>query len=598
MKTKFFLVIISAFLLACNGRKPQVIKYDFSKGTFDTQNTKPEHGRPTVLEIKNINNLFYKVEITPQDVAIKDKTLFDETPEPPKENETPEIGEAKVFTASSKIEKEIDKSQNSTKLNRTVDMTPKINTIENEIAKNNNIINEKKKEKQDRENRIIALESRLKQMKSSEELYNDLSSLNNAGAKETKEIIKERIAERTKLENTLNDTKEGLNAINLSIIEYDSLNKELNDKVTDFKSKDRTVKDLIINYLSDVKTKYRQLYLSAENIVRINECYNNYIDKVYTSELTYNEYMKIRNKEGLENPVIINLEKLNNFYAEITQFDKEKADLLLKLNDIDLYRIKEKLAELPNGETLITDLNADLHAISKDITELSKVVGDLNIRKKLNYVESLDRILGTENSYTYTSIPIQGFEDYLQFDVTLISKTKKGENKYIIDRDRTFKYKEYLKGGVRFDFSIGTVFDIGNMQQEFDVVQDNNGYQIIQTTNNEYIPTIAGMLHSSWRSSNNFAFGVTLGVSMDMTKLSLNSLFPGVSLLIGKTDKIILTAGPALRKVTQLTNGFTLNTSFNSSPEGYTSESYKLGWFVGISWNLTNKQKSLMRLSY
>ncbi|MCS3530969.1 hypothetical protein [Chryseobacterium sp. JUb7] len=597
MKTKFFFVIISAFLLSCKTREPQIIKYDFSKGRFDTANIKPYHGRPTVLEIRNINNLFYKVEITPQDIAIKDKTLFDETPEPPKKSETPELGEAKGFTSSSKIEKEIDKSQNTTKLEGKVDMSMKITYIENEIGKNNNIIDEKKRERDGKEKQISSLESRLKQMKSFEDLYKDLSIIK-ADNNEAREIINEKILRRTELENKLNDNKKDLNVINLSIINYESLKNDLNAKLTDLKSKDRTVKDLIINYLSDIKSKYRQLYLSAENISRINGCYNNYIDKVYTSELTYGEYMKIRNKERLENSVIIDLEKLNDFYAEITLFDKEKAELLIKLNDIDLYRIKEKLSELPGGENLITDLNNDINDIIKDITDLSKIVADLNIRKKLNYVESLDRILSTKNSYTYTSVPIQGFEDYLQFDITMVSKTKISDDKYVIDRGKTFKYKEYLKGGVRFDFSIGTVFDIGNKQQEFDIVQDNNGYKIIQTTNNEYIPTIAGMLHSSWRSSNNFAFGVTLGVSMDMTKLQLNSLFPGISLLVGKTDKIIFTAGPALRKVSQLTNGFTLNTSLSSSPEGYISESYKLGWFVGISWNLTNKQKSLMRLSY
>lgn len=598
MKTKILLLIISMFLLSCRSAKePQIIKYDFLKGRFDTANINPYNGRPTVLEIRNINNLFYKVEITPQDIAIKDKSLFDETSAPPKKNESPELGDKKDFTAANKIQDEIIKEENAKKLQTKIDLTSMINVIQNQIKDKERLIDQKQKTKQEWQSLIESVNTQLASLNSLEELNKKQESLPLENIK-GKEIIEREIELRKDLERKQDKYETNMVKLNTEIDQLTTEEKQLANKIYDLKNNDMTIKDLIINYLSNIKKLYMQLYLSAENVTHINGCYNNYIDKVYTPELTFKEYRKIKDKEGLENSVIIDKEKLNEFYTEIKQFDKFKIELLMKLDDIELYKIREKLAQLPHGNNLNLDLDNDLNEIKKDVNSISKTINDLDIRKKLNYVESLDRILSTESSYTYTSIPIQGYEDFLQFDVNVVSKTKIGEDKYIIDRSRTFKYKEYLKGGIRFDFSIGTVFDIGNKQQEFDIVQDNDGYKIVQTTNNQYVPTIAGILHSSWRSANNFAIGFSLGFSMDMTKLQLNSLFPGVSLLVGKTDKIIFTAGPALRKVTQLTNGFSLNTSLVSPPQGYTIESYKLGWFVGVSWNLTNKQKSLMRLSY
>lgn len=599
MKTQILFVILIISLLSCKSLKePQIIRYDFSNGRFDPSDVKLHNARPTILEIRNVNNLFYKVDITPQDIAIKDKSLFDEVSEPPGKSESPDLGAKKDFASANRIQDEIIKEETKVKASeKRPDLTSEIKETENQKRQKREVIDDKAKMRQGWEKLHQSVRMQLTALKSLEELYKEKEAVAAEDIRR-KEDVEGKIQARKALEKQEDDYEQKILKLTAEIDQLSDEEKQLTERIRDLKSSDITAKGLIMNYISDVKKLYMELYLSAENVSRINDCYNNYIAKVYTPELSFTEYKKIKEKEGLENAVITDREKLNGFYSEIAGFEKIRAELLMRLNDIDLYKIREKLSELPHGESLWTDLNNDISEIKKDVNAISKTINELNIRKKLNYVETLDRVLSMESSYTYTSVPIQGFEDYLQFDVNVLSKEKVSGDTYIIDRSRTFRYKEYLKGGIRFDFSIGTVFDIGRKQQEFDIVQNNYGYEIIQATNNQYIPTIAGMLHSSWRSANNFALGFTLGVSMDMTKLQLNSLFPGVSLLIGKTDKIIFTAGPSLRKVSQLTNGFSLNTPLTSPPEGYTSESYKIGWFIGVSWNLTNKQKSLMRLSY
>ncbi|QQV02972.1 MULTISPECIES: hypothetical protein [Chryseobacterium] len=497
-----------------------------------------------------------------------------------------------------KIESEIQRSVNEEKLKDQSNkkLSKRITEIEKQIENNLTLLESNKFQRNNLINKLENLSKQLFSMESSYDLKIKIDSLKQEDDK-IRKTVQKKIDRRNELENKQRDYENKIKNIDGKITEYVNKDNMLNAELKKITDQDKTAKEIIVDYLRGIKNMYTNLYLSANNIYEINDNYNNYVDKLLSPELTQEEYIKIKNKTELENAVILKDGKLNECNDEINRFDSIKTNLLMKLNDIELDKIKDQLTKLPDGQSLIIKLNDDISTIKKDVNDLSKTVNDLNMRKKLNYVEGLNRILSNPETYTYTSPPIQGYEDYLKFDVNITGR-KVEDGKYIIDRSKRFEYKEYLKGGIRFDFSIGTVFDIGNKQQEFDIIQNNQGYEIIQKTNNQYIPTIAGMLHSSWRSANNFALGFTLGVSMDMTKLQLNSLFPGISLLLGKTDKIIFTAGPALRKVTQLTNGFKLNTLLGSSPADYTSESYKLGWFVGVSWNLTNKQKSLMRLSY
>ncbi|SIS90434.1 hypothetical protein [Chryseobacterium gambrini] len=597
MKTKILLVVLCIIMLSCKSvTETQTIKYDFSKGEFTGVPIKPVQGQPVIIKIDSINNLFYKVSIDAKDIAIKDKNLFGEE-DPPKSSKSPEPADPKKLNAPAKIEQELLNPKNQKISDEKINtrLSKHVLDLEKEIENNSALIKKNESEKTNLENMLQTVNQQLSSVKSLDELKIQMDTLKSGNNKIKKELQK-MISKRNELETNQSGYKNEIEKIEKKISEYVNRNRELNGEVLKIADQDKSAKDLITDYLSKIKNMYTNLYQSANAIYKINDNYNNYIDKVYSAELTLGEYKKIKNYVGLENPVIIKTGKLNECNSEVNKFDSIKTNLLMKFNDTELDKIKDQLSKFSDGQSLISKLNEDILTIRQDVTDLSKTVNDLNIRKKLNYVESLDRILLKAETYTYTSPPIQGYEDYLKFNINITARSKAEDGKYIIDRLTPFEYKEYIKGGIRFDFSIGTVFDIGNKQQEFEVIQDVMGYKIVQKTNNQYIPTIAGMLHSSWRSSNNFAFGFTLGVSMDMTKLQLNSLFPGISLLVGRTDKIIFTIGPALRKVTELQNGFIIDRPLSYSPQDYTAESYKLGWFVGISWNLTAKQRSLMRL--
>ena len=123
-------------------------------------------------------------------------------------------------------------------------------------------------------------------------------------------------------------------------------------------------------------------------------------------------------------------------------------------------------------------------------------------------------------------------------------------------------------------------------------------FEIIENNNSNYTPTIAGIIHTSFRSNSMFAFGLSLGVSINVTELNFNSFFPGVSLLIGKREKMVFTVGPAFKRVNQLKSIYKDAMILDEKIQltELTSPQFKIGYFFGITYNLTSKQKSKIKL--
>jgi hypothetical protein len=222
-------------------------------------------------------------------------------------------------------------------------------------------------------------------------------------------------------------------------------------------------------------------------------------------------------------------------------------------------------------------------------------MGEKNPNQVIVNMITMVQYLGNPETYRIVSAPIQPTKDLVIFDVDI--KTKKGLD---YNNERKFTYKEYTKGGVRYDFSTGLVFGFGINDYSFTTenvtVGTDNMSRIIEKKNtNEYLPSIGAMLHVSLRSHRLVSFGLTVGASISTTELDLNSLYPGLSILIGKTEKIIITAGPALKKINYLKSDYEIGKLYPAGTLPATLETeptYRQGWFVGLTYNLTNNQKS------
>ncbi len=585
MKTKL-LIIASTFMILMNVQAQKhndsLIIYDFLKGVYLKHSIKPKRGKPVTLQIANINPLFYEITVKSNDREVSYQNL--------------DIELAK----------------------RTLD----------DIQKNNYYKTEEN----------FALQ----------ESYIGLwSGEKEAGATKSKDFnqIQDKYSELSKSKITLEklekDRKSLNDSLKVDIAEKDSLilsekqriaAKEYEIKKIENESKDDNILRLSVSEKKKLVDKAYNEYISyTREIIKLNQNYYNYIDKVISPELTYTMYQSIiENQENntlykkceedkkrktslltveeqkkcdtllskafpIETTFFLDREKLKNAYGVVKTYPLLYQDVVAKVNDFVAFVNYGKLSTTKETDLLILKAVAtkDIERIQQTIKAADDIVQKINLSKKLNQVEILDRILQKKDTYDYFSAPIQGEEDYLEFNVEIKSK-RDLSNTYHINNDKSFRYFEYLTGGIRFDFSIGTTFDFGTVDEKYTLDAQN---VIKRVDNNKYNPTIAGIFHASFRNTSDFAWGVSLGASFT-TGLSFNSIFPGISLLIGKRNKVIITAGPSLRQVNELKSYYKEGNTLASTlaDDDLLTKNFKIGGFVGISYNLTPKQKETLKL--
>lgn len=528
-----------------------IIEYDFEKSSYSKANVKPKQKVPTILKIKNINPLFYKIEITPKDIAIKDDFLYEVKKDSVKKIET------KIFEA------------NDVELTRQLYYFETLNSKTTTAANNLNKNIEK----------IDSLKNQI------DENRNELKKLDSIG-----------LVQRGKdLDGKFNTLQEELKDENKTLAT--SLDKIKN--VEDLKSN-------LSKKLFFFNKNYLDYYKYSTDLLGIANKYNNYIDKINRPELTYNDYINFnKDSNNIESVSIIKKDKLNEYYGLINTFDDEYIKLVKSYFETTNNKIIDKAKSLNNSDKDFNEFyNLFIIACNK-IRDNAKQIHDevvkMKLSKKLNQVETLNRILSNKDNYEFVSIPIQGLEDYLEFDIKIYSKAKFNES-LAIDKSKSFKYFEYLKGGIRYDFSVGTVFDFGVKNKTYEVVpnySDPKVYNLQQIDNNKFNPTIAGMFHTSFRNTSMYAFGISLGASLNTAKLDINSIFTGVSLLIGKREKIIFTTGPSFIKTSELKSQYVTQPIVEQGFNAATAvvENFKVGFFFGISYNLTKKQKDSFKIN-
>ncbi|MGD0591851.1 MAG: hypothetical protein ABSA44_13800 [Bacteroidota bacterium] len=146
-----------------------------------------------------------------------------------------------------------------------------------------------------------------------------------------------------------------------------------------------------------------------------------------------------------------------------------------------------------------------------------------------------------------------------------------------------------VNGGWKIDFSTG-IFLSNIVDKEYvnkpNYVNDSVvGYNLIQADNNSISYGIAGYMHAYWRTACNFNGGIVLGLGVDQN--TQVKIMPGVSLMLGRKERFIINGGMVIGKSKELSNIQDENHLYKVKTDPLYSEPYKIGWFVGISYNLS-----------
>ncbi|MCA6423918.1 MAG: hypothetical protein IM568_14055 [Flavobacterium sp.] len=572
------------YSIITNNNKDQptlVAEYDYQKHVYSSDELKPKHKQPVVFKIININKLAHDILITENDVKIKDEYLDADTEAAATIiSQTKPTEEITSETSTMQIEapkKLVDDSKEKTKLKNS-----DIEKLQNSINADKIKLQNKKNETERKITELFTIETDVAALENNKRLLqsNDKS-------------YDKKIADFDANIATKNDLKPALN-ININELKKDvtELSLEIEKQEIELMRNNNN----LINFkllLSKINEKFNDIQMSLVNINRINAAYSNYINFIIIPTLTKDQYARYAEKIC----IVLKLDKRNEYYGYINEFEREYAQFNQQYNALFNSDVYYDVIHLDDNSAYSKLVKLNLENLKKEVERIHKVVNITELRTKLHNVELFDNVLSSDNAFTVYSDPIQPFEDYLEFKVK-ISQNKNLGTSVLKEQDKVFTYTEYVRQSVRWDFSVGTVFDFGIKNQEYEIKKNESTskYQIIENNSSEYTPTIAGLLHTSFRSNNMFAFGLSLGASIDLTNLNLNSFFPGVSLLIGKREKVIFTVGPAFKRVNQLKAIYQTNTDYTEQlqTENVTSMQFKTGWFAGISWNLTNKQKSKM----
>lgn len=572
-----------------------VAEYDYEKQIYITDELRPKHKQPVVLKITNINKLPNNVIITENDVKIKDefldtdleaaKTILAQTK--PAEAITSE-------TASMQVEAPANLVTESDK--KTVQNKNNIETLQTNINAKKSELQSIKNESEQKNTELLNLETDLATLANSKrvESSNATPDVNRIAGFDADIATKTALMPSIKI--AINNLNNRANELYLEIERQEIKLMRNNDNLKNFKL-----------YLNKINEKYNDIQMNLVNINRINSSYSNYINFIIIPTLTKFQYSIYASKICS----ILNLEKRNDYYGYITDFERVYAQFNQQYNAFFNSDVYYEVIHLDQNAAYSKLVKLNLENLKKEVERINSVVNTTELRTKLHNVEIFNNVLSSDKAFTVYSNPIQSFQDYLEFKVKITQNKNLGTS-ILKENDKEFTYTEYVRKSVRWDFSVGTVFDFGIKNQEYEIkskpatalipattttpeipaTEATN--QIIENTSSEYTPTIAGLLHTSFRSNSMFAFGLSLGASIDVTKLNFNSFFPGVSLLIGKKQKLIFTVGPAFKRVSQLKAIYTTYTDYveQLQTENVTSMQFKTGWFAAISWNLTNQQKS------
>ncbi|WP_106914659.1 hypothetical protein [Chryseobacterium aurantiacum] len=583
MKTKILLLFL---LFPLSVLYSQTVVYDFSSGEFINKDLKVKRGKPVSLKIQGINPFFYEILIKSEDKEISyqntDVEAAKKTLDEIQQNNYYKMQESFVFEESYVTLLSPGKSSNS---------NPEILNLQKKYFK------------------LDSLDLKIKQFENERNNLAEKLKMN--------ESLRDENYEKNKnsLQNEIGNKNNDIYASNQKALKVQYEIKQLIGKSTDAD----VLRENINKRINKLNTAYNNFIDISREFIKLNQNYNNYIDKVISPELSHAMYMSIINNQEdnalykkcqkdnnnkdcellkgkrvpIETTFFLTKENIDYAYGVFKVYPKLYQELITNVNDFISFLNYDNLNYSSENDVLRSALTKDVERIQKSIKITDDVIQKINLSKKLNEVEILDRLLREPQTYEYVSAPIQGEEDYLEFNVVVKSK-RNLSNTYHINNDKSFRYFEYITGGIRFDFSVGTVFDFGTIDKKYTLDSSN---QIQRLDNNKYNPTIAGIFHASFRNSTDFAWGVSLGASFT-TGLSFNSIFPGVSLLMGKRNKIILTAGPSFRMVDELKANYQEGMQLNNSlaDEDLLTRNFKIGGFVGLSYNLTPKQKDTLKL--
>jgi len=143
-----------------------------------------------------------------------------------------------------------------------------------------------------------------------------------------------------------------------------------------------------------------------------------------------------------------------------------------------------------------------------------------------------------------------------------------------------------VAGGFKVNASIGIAFGQLFERPQSYFVRDS----VIRAEDKDsFVPIIASFFHFYGQSKGNVSFGGNFGIGLPITGDAGQSasFFLGPSLIIGRSERIVLNGGLMGTRVERLAQGFEVGDRFRSEVSNVpTKDVYEMGYFLGLSFNI------------
>jgi hypothetical protein len=383
-----------------------------------------------------------------------------------------------------------------------------------------------------------------------------------------------------------------LEQLNTKINELNATNKIANTKLTIDFEKLKPILEKKFPYHFKAQSDLANLYLLIlqkhdgilhlwNDFLQVNTIINNPLLTVTDLEKNKEVFTTVYNKFNDNRNI------LNEFNLAITSFQnqyktlKENPEIKNQTNyggSIKLFNI-------------VDHLNSNVEGIKKQID----AVKFEDLKQNIDQINTLLIVNEDKNSlFEYVSDPIQPNQDVAIFKIKVDKNNKDASLFY---NERNFSYKAFTRHGIRFDLNLGVAGSFHKKNNTYEIKADSLGVNRITNTNSSgFSPSFVGFFTTSYRSSTHFTVGLSvgLGVSADNGTIALDNFFIGPSLIVGRYERVNLTAGVSLKNLPKLNSNFRegQEVSNTTTIEAVTTKSYQSGFFIALTYNLTKGVKN------
>ncbi len=349
--------------------------------------------------------------------------------------------------------------------------------------------------------------------------------------------------------------------------------------------------------------RYQELYgrvqgLAAEvthayNNIEMFKRFNNEMVDLYLSDKLNNEQLKAA-VLATEVKYSENLAMEGQLIALFGEADKNFKDGFAKFladNTVDSLTLKEPALAIDQQILLNRAelLRTQVAAFNKNdgYAKRCEAVKYMRTKLKNGVFESLpfdDEILPTQDQMVITL-------KYKELD--RLQPAASQSDKQDIVKPVTFN----IKGGVRISFSAGLMVQAFLYDRKYTTSPaSDSGFSVITLDKNQSLfqPTIGALMHVIFRNTGFATHGFSWGLGTNVTALSGITIFAGYSLVLGREERFIFTAGFATAPVEYLNGKYELEKPVKTSDltgASITTKAYRPGCFIGFTYNLI-KSKS------